>query len=57
MDELFTPGWRFRDAMPIDGRETLVREADGIHLNRDGAALAADAVAAAIDADFVTGGP
>ena len=56
MDELFTPGGRFRDAMEIDGRETLVREADGVHLNRDGAALAADAVAEAIGADFVTGG-
>ena len=34
MDTLFTPDWRFQDSITVDGRETLVRDADGIHLNR-----------------------
>jgi hypothetical protein len=54
MDSVFTPGWRFRDAMPVDGRETLVRDADGIHLSPDGAAVAAELVADALLADFTT---
>ena len=36
MAELFTPGGRYRDAMTVDGRRRIVREADGIHLNRRG---------------------
>ncbi|HEX2084766.1 MAG TPA: GDSL-type esterase/lipase family protein [Solirubrobacteraceae bacterium] len=52
MAAIFTPGFRYRAAMAIDGRETIVRESDGIHLNEDGARLAADAVMAAIDRDF-----
>jgi lysophospholipase L1-like esterase len=52
MGEIFTPGDRFRDAMEVDGRETIVREPDGIHLNDAGSALAADAVEAALDRDF-----
>ena len=42
----------YRDAMPIDGRETIVREADGIHLNEAGAELLADAVLEALRRDF-----
>ena len=42
MTTLFTPGDRYRDAMEIDGRRQIVRETDGVHLNADGAALAAD---------------
>ena len=44
MAALFTPGFRYRDAMDVDGRRALVREPDGIHLNARGAAVAADAV-------------
>lgn len=34
---IFTPGERYRDSMLIDGKDALVRESDGIHLNRTGA--------------------
>ena len=50
---IFTPGDVYRDSMEIDGEETIVRESDGIHLNEEGSALAAEQVEAAIDADFV----
>jgi lysophospholipase L1-like esterase len=46
----FTPDG-YRDAMPVDGRETIVREADGIHLNEVGARLLADMVLRAIARD------
>jgi hypothetical protein len=49
---LFTPGGRYRASMDVDGRETVVREPDGIHLNDAGSQLAADAVQRALDADF-----
>jgi hypothetical protein len=52
MTTLFTPGDRYRDAMEIDGRRQIVREPDGVHLNADGAALAADVVLEAIRRDF-----
>ena len=52
MDELFTPGGRYRDAMEVDGRRQIVREPDGIHLNVRGAELAADAVMEAVQRDF-----
>jgi hypothetical protein len=52
MDELFTPGGRYRDAMEVDGRRQIVREPDGIHLNGQGAELAADAVMEAVERDF-----
>jgi hypothetical protein len=48
----FTPGDTYRDAIDIDGKQTIVRESDGIHLNEDGAALAADVVLRAVDQDF-----
>ena len=35
MAELFTPGGRYRDAMEVDGRRQIVRDADGIHLNAE----------------------
>lgn len=47
-----TPGDRFRNAMEVDGTETIVREPDGIHLNRAGSALAADAVEESLQRDF-----
>jgi lysophospholipase L1-like esterase len=49
---IFTPGFRYRASMPIDGEDTIVRESDGIHLNDRGSELAADTVMAAIDRDF-----
>jgi len=48
----FTPGDSYRDAMTIDGKETIVREPDGIHLNEEGSSLAADLVLQAVDKDF-----
>jgi hypothetical protein len=32
----FTRGGRYRDSMTIDGRNRIVRQADGVHLNRPG---------------------
>ena len=52
MTELFTPGGRYRAAMAVDGRETLVREADGIHLNDAGGRVALEVVLERIRADF-----
>jgi hypothetical protein len=49
---IFTPGGRYRDAIETGGRKRVVRNADGIHLNDDGASVAADAVQAAIKRDF-----
>jgi uncharacterized protein len=54
IDSQITPGWRYQDAIEIDGRQTLVRDADGIHLNKDGAAIAADSVSQALQQDFTT---
>jgi hypothetical protein len=48
----FTPGDRYRDSIPIDGKDTIVRVSDGIHLNEAGSSVAADLVLAAIDRDF-----
>ena len=52
MGAIFTPEDRFRNAMDVDGRETIVREPDGIHLNDAGSAIAADEVEAALARDF-----
>jgi lysophospholipase L1-like esterase len=52
MGAIFTPGDRFRNAIEVDGSETIVREPDGIHLNQAGSAVAADAVEAALERDF-----
>ncbi|HEY2637904.1 MAG TPA: GDSL-type esterase/lipase family protein [Solirubrobacteraceae bacterium] len=52
MTSLFTPGDRYRDAMPVDGKDTIVRQADGIHLNDAGSEVAASRVLAAISGDF-----
>jgi hypothetical protein len=48
----FTPGDRYRDSIDIDGKQTIVRESDGIHLNEDGSSVAADLVLQAINRDF-----
>jgi hypothetical protein len=52
MVPIFTPGFRYRASMPIDGEDTIVRESDGIHLNDRGSELAADIVMSAIERDF-----
>ena len=49
---VFTPGDRYRDSMTVDGRDQIVRESDGIHLNQTGAGLAADLVIDQIDKEF-----
>ena len=54
MTDVFTPGGRYRAAMPVKGRETLVREADGIHLNEAGARLALEIVLERLRADFAS---
>ena len=51
MAELFTPDG-YRDAMTVDGRRRIVRDADGIHLNPAGAALAAEVLLEAVRQDF-----
>jgi len=48
MGAIFTPGNKYRDAM----NGTIVRQADGIHLNEAGAKIAASQVIALIDRDF-----
>ena len=54
MAALFTPGERYRAAMRVRGRNTIVREPDGIHLNEAGADLAADLVLERLKADFAS---
>jgi lysophospholipase L1-like esterase len=48
----FTPGDSYRDSIDIDGKQTIVRESDGIHLNEEGSSVAADLVLQAVDRDF-----
>lgn len=52
MSSIFTPDFKYRDSMDIDGKETLVRQADGIHLNQAGNKLAADRVVEALRSDY-----
>ena len=52
MGAIFTPGGRYRDAMSVGGREQIVRQADGVHLNGTGSRVAADAVIEALRGDF-----
>ncbi len=49
LDETFAPDGDYADAIDVDGRERIVREQDGIHLNAAGAAVAADLVQDAVD--------
>lgn len=57
MSELLTPNGEYRDDMEVDGKQEIVREADGIHLNETGAELAADVVLDAMAQDFASVGP
>jgi uncharacterized protein len=52
MGAIFTPGGRYRAAMSVGGRQTIVREPDGVHLNDAGAKVAASAVLRSVDRDF-----
>ena len=52
LEEVFTPGGRYRDAMTIDGRRQIVREPDGVHLNGAGADVAAEIVLDALRRDY-----
>jgi len=51
LNETFAPDGDYTDAIDVDGRERIVREQDGIHLNAAGAAVAADLVQNAVDND------
>jgi lysophospholipase L1-like esterase len=51
MVSVFTPSG-FRASMDVDGKNTIVRRPDGIHLNDAGAAYAASLVEARLRADF-----
>jgi lysophospholipase L1-like esterase len=42
--EVFTPGGRYRDSMPVGGRLQRVRQGDGVHLNTTGASVAAKVI-------------
>jgi len=53
MVELFTPGYRYRRRMRVDGKRVAVREPDGVHLNRVGAAVATRAIRRALRRDGV----
>lgn len=52
MPQIFTPDGKYQDAITVNGEQKLVRRSDGIHLNDDGAQIAADAVMAGIEGDF-----
>jgi hypothetical protein len=52
MAQVFTPAGRFRAAMAVGGKDTVVREPDGIHLNDAGAKVAAGLVKSRLKADF-----
>jgi len=49
---IFTPGFVYRDAMSVAGKQTIVRKADGIHLNEAGSNLLAGTVLEAIRKNF-----
>jgi lysophospholipase L1-like esterase len=54
MAALFTPRGRYRAAMAVRGRNTIVRRPDGIHLNDAGARVAAGIVIARLRGDFAS---
>jgi hypothetical protein len=53
MVELFTPGYEYRRRMMVNGKRVAVREPDGVHFNRTGAAVAVRAVRRALRVDGV----
>jgi hypothetical protein len=42
--ELLTPGFVYRYSAIIDGKETILRQSDGLHLSRAGAIMTAEMV-------------
>src|SRR5204863_9529710 len=52
---IFTPDG-YRDAMPVDGVNTVVREPDGMHLNEAGAHVLATVIAGQLTTDFTLPG-
>ena len=55
LDRYFTPGGRFRQAMRIGGRTVQVRQRDGVHLSKPGAAAAASRVVRALRREQIVG--
>jgi hypothetical protein len=51
LNDVFTPGGRFRETMRWKGRTVVVRQRDGIHLTPTGADIAASLVQDALRAD------
>jgi lysophospholipase L1-like esterase len=49
---IFTPSFVYRDAMEVEGQQTIVRQADGIHLNEAGSNVLADHVIELLKRDF-----
>lgn len=52
---IFTPGFSYRDAMSVEGKQEIVREVDGIHLNEPGSAYLAHFVLADLAQNFTYG--
>ena len=55
LDRYFTPGGRFRQTMRIGGRTVQVRQRDGVHLSKAGAAAAASLVVRALRHEQIVG--
>jgi lysophospholipase L1-like esterase len=53
IDDVFTPGFRYRDTLIRDGRPVRVRQGDGVHFNVAGASIVAAEVLALLRADRV----
>ena len=49
---IFTPGFVYRDSMDVGGTQTIVRQADGIHLNEAGSSLLATKLVELLKQDF-----
>jgi uncharacterized protein len=52
MATVFTPDGRYRAAQDVGGRQTIVREPDGVHLSEAGADVAMGIVLERLRADF-----
>jgi lysophospholipase L1-like esterase len=48
---VLSPGYRFRESIPYEGRELVVRDPDGVHLAPDGIRIAADIVTETLRGD------
>ena len=53
IDDVFTPGFRYRDSLIRDGRTVRVRQSDGVHFTVAGASIVADEVLARLRSDRV----